>query len=394
MGLLSWQQIARYRANRAWAAAIEAKAQCDVDGAQQHFDQAVRLDAIYRSERDDEVRKMVTDCAAQWVQSGESILRAAQKTGNATIQQTAYLSATTLFAAAAALNPPPDVRIYIKIPAGEFIRGSTGADGLVAANDEMPQRTIFLDEFWIQRTEVTNAQYSQFLTETCQKEATAEACENAPTNSNYDKPAWSKRPVTDVNWGQADAYARWVGGRLPTEAEWEKACRGGVEIPMNSLDGQGNSQATTSSPLPSLPPLTVRSEDFTAPSDLVKNPLPNRRYPWGNEPPAYERLNYNYDLGTVTDVGSYPTGISPYGLYDMAGNVWEWTADWYNENYYTDSPDHNPSGPEGSAYRTLRGGSWNHNEYLVRCAVRSRDAPVRDVDYDFGFRVVVSSPDF
>ena len=137
-------------------------------------------------------------------------------------------------------------------------------------------------------------------------------------------------PVTYVDWDQADAYAAWVGGRLPTEAEWENACR--------SADG--------------------------------------RIYPWGDEPPATERLNYNYEVGGTTEVGTYPPGAN--GLYDMAGNVWEWTADWYSEDYYKSSPERNPSGPcARRRYRTLRGGSWATAKHAVRCAYRFQQRSCR-----------------
>ena len=116
--------------------------------------------------------------------------------------------------------------------------------------------------------------------------------------------------MTYVDWNHASAYAAWVGGRLPTEAEWEYACRGG--------DG--------------------------------------RIYPWGDEPPATERLNYNGEIGGTTEVGTYPPGAND--LYDMAGNVYEWTADWYSEDYYKNSTERNPVGPDEGGTRSLRGRSW------------------------------------
>ncbi|MEZ4621778.1 MAG: SUMF1/EgtB/PvdO family nonheme iron enzyme [Caldilineaceae bacterium] len=368
MAVLSWQQLDQRRAKRAWDAAIAAKAQCDVDVARQSFDTAVRQNAEYSQLRDDEVPNMIIDCATRWVQTGERTLREAQQSGDKAIQQTAYLSATTLFADAAALNPPPDIPIYVKIPAGEFIMGAGEGDNQIATEfrwdnrNEQPTHTVYLDEFWIQRTEVTNEQYLRYVDENCGQGADDKECPAAPSNTYYNKPAWSKRPVTDVDWFQATDYAAWVGGRLPTEAEWEKACRGGLEIPVDLLDVQ---------------------------SAVTENPLPNRLYPWGNEAPTDERLNYNYAIGTVIEVGSYPDGTGPYGLYDMAGNVWEWTADWYNETYYTDSPDRNPTGPEDDGTtRTLRGGSWSNVEFDVRCAVR-HDLFVPDLDYvNVGFRVV------
>ena len=164
------------------------------------------------------------------------------------------------------------------------------------------------------RTEVTNEQYKRCVD--------AGKCD-APSGPGWDKPQNAKKPVTYVDWTQAGKYAAWVGGRLPTEAEWEYACRGS--------DG--------------------------------------RIYPWGNEPPAPERLNY-YDSGysAAIDVGGYASGAN--GLYDMAGNVWEWTADWYGETYYKDSLTRNPTGPTGGDYCTFRGGvvATSVGDAVVRCA--------------------------
>jgi formylglycine-generating enzyme required for sulfatase activity len=252
-----------------------------------------------------------------------------------TVQQHAVISATALFSQALTLNPPSDTPVYIWIAPGAFAIGSTAEQCEKAGvgecpSDEQPSHTVELDGYWIQRTEVTNEQYTRCVE--------AGVCE-PPANAYWDKPSSARLPVTDLDWNEASAFAAWVGGRLPTEAEWEKGCRGANE----------------------------------------------RVYPWDNALPSSERLNYNYEFGSATEVGGFPAGAN--GLYDMAGNVWEWTADWYNEEYYSSSAARNPVGPEEGEYRTLRGGTWTSNGNEVRCAHRiPGDSNLRL--YDGGFRVV------
>jgi len=266
----------------------------------------------------DEVRRYV---ATIWTQEGEQLAR----TG-------VYDGAGAKFAEALELDPPPDTPVYVWIKPGEFIMGSNEEDNL-ADPDEMPQHIVYLDGFWIRRTEVTNAQYSLCVN--------AGICE-PPNNGRYENPDLANHPVTNMGWVDAQTYTEWVGGRLPTEAEWEKACRGtGGQI-----------------------------------------------YPLGNNLPNHELLNFDYNVAKTTAVGSYPPGN--YGLYDMAGNVWEWTANWYSESYYKNSPKHNPIGPEDGNRRTLRGGSWQLSDTNMRCANRCRggcDGYGTSVNY--GIRVVI-----
>ena len=179
-------------------------------------------------------------------------------------RQQAIISATALFSQALALNPPSDTPVYVWIEPGEFLMGSTtsrcqavelcaGRCDASTFADEQPTHTVQLDGYWMQRTEVTNEQYKRCVD--------AGACE-PPDSLFWDKPRSAKLPVAYVDWNQARTYAEWVGGRLPTEAEWEKACR--------DTDG--------------------------------------RIFPWGDGPPSPERLNYDYNVGGTTDVGAYPSG--------------------------------------------------------------------------------------
>jgi formylglycine-generating enzyme required for sulfatase activity/predicted Ser/Thr protein kinase len=216
----------------------------------------------------------------------------------------------------------------VYVPAGEFIMGSD-----VGGEDEKPVHTVYLDAFCIDKTEVTNAQYRK-----CVKSGVC----NAPSNIIYDYADYAQHPVVDVGWNDADAYCRWAGKRLPTEAEWEKAARG--------------------------------------PDGLV--------YPWGNKfngtklnfadkNTSFDWSDLNWDDGYAgtAPVGSYPDGASPYGALDMAGNVWEWVADWYDSGYYAISPENNPKGPASGDTRVYRGGSWRAEKPLVRAAERERNPP-------------------
>ncbi len=231
---------------------------------------------------------------------------------------------------------PADGMVLDYVPEGNFSMGSADSDGM-AYPDEKPQHTVFLDAFWIDQTEVTNAEYAA-----CVK---AKACKQPRRVSSnvhdlyYGNATFADYPVIDVTWNDAVAYCQWAGRRLPTEAEWEKAARG--------TDG--------------------------------------RIYPWGNNPPDGNLLNFNNLIHDVTKTGSYPSGASPYGALDMAGNVWEWVADWYGIDYYAHSPERNPAGPADGTLRVLRGGSWTYDPAGVRAAYRFQKDPTF-FSYEIGFR--------
>lgn len=235
-------------------------------------------------------------------------------------------------------NPAPgatrlragDEMRMVGVPAGDFEMGSE-----VEGNYEKPVHTVYLDGYWIDQTEVTNAQYARCVQ--------AGACSAPASNSSrrvdgyFDDPAYADYPVIWVSWEQAQEYCNWAGARLPTEAEWEKAARG--------TDG--------------------------------------RSYPWG-EGIDCERANYGFCVGDTVSVGSYPKGASPYGALDMAGNVWEWVADWFTDGY-PQSPRENPSGPASGNYRVLRGGSWFDDGFVVRSSYRLSEAPLEAYN-NLGFR--------
>ena len=221
----------------------------------------------------------------------------------------------------------------VLVPAGEFTMGNPTGD-----TDEQPAHQVYLDAFSIDRYEVSVGQYAAFL------QATGV---NSPSDwKTMNQPSNQKRPVANIDWADAVAYCKWVGKRLPTEAEWEKAARG--------TDG--------------------------------------RLYPWGNEAPTPLHANYGEtglnNHGESVPVGTLEEGKSPYGTYDMAGNVWEWVSDWYDHDYYKNSPSQNPTGPPMGGYKVIRGGSWNSNPRALRSADRYWDPPSFRSLYFPGFRCV------
>jgi len=231
------------------------------------------------------------------------------------------------------------------VPAGEFTMGA-GEDDKFAVHRERPSHSVYLDAFSIDQYEVTTTRYAMFLHET-KRHPPKYWSEQVPK-------AQGIKPVIGVDWNDAQAYCEWTGKRLPTEAEWEKAARG--------TDG--------------------------------------RKFPWGNDEPSQAFVNINgscepgdnsYSYGKLTDVGLFERGKSPYGVYDMAGNVWEWVADWYGEYYYQNSPQSNPKGPPNGKYRVIRGGSCYRMPDNVRSANRYRLAP-SDRSDDIGFRCAQDIP--
>ncbi len=227
-----------------------------------------------------------------------------------------------------------DGSIMVLIPKGEFLMGSDDSD-----YDEKPAHKVFIDDFYIDIYEVTNAQYKKFMDETGHESP------GFWNNSSFNAP---NQPVVGVSWNDAVEYCKWIGKRLPTEAEWEKAAKGG---------------------------------------------LVDKKYPWGNNI-TYDDANFfgtgGKDIWNQTaPVGSFaPNG---YGLYDVIGNVWEWCSDWYSESYYSESSSQNPKGPNNGYYRVLRGGAWNLGlEYLYTTKRYSRDPNSRFYN-DQGFRCVMDA---
>ncbi|MBW2525067.1 MAG: SUMF1/EgtB/PvdO family nonheme iron enzyme, partial [Deltaproteobacteria bacterium] len=225
----------------------------------------------------------------------------------------------------------------VDVPAGAFWMGSDGG-----AADERPAHSVELGAYSIDRHEVTNERYRDCVA--------AGACTEPKRPGShlrkhyYEDPAFADYPVIFVSWAQADAFCRRAGGRLPTEAEWEKAARG------------------------------------RAPSQIT--------YPWGDEAPDCSRANLGGEgscIGDTDRIGRRVAGASPYGALDMAGNVWEWVADWYSPDFYRASPPRDPRGPEQGKLRVMRGGCWLSGTDSLRVSCRKAELP-DSWAYNVGFR--------
>jgi formylglycine-generating enzyme required for sulfatase activity len=187
---------------------------------------------------------------------------------------------------------PSDGALLVRVPAGDFVMGLPD-DDLLAEEHEKPQRRVWLGAFWIDVYPVSNARFARFLQAGGYDEPrwwspqgwAWQQRAGVSRPGQWGLPGWDapEQPAAGVSWYEADAYARWAGRRLPSDAEWEKAARG--------TDG--------------------------------------RRYPWGDDWPSPSHANFNHYVGRTSPVGLYPAGVSPFGLHDMAGNVNNWTADWY-----------------------------------------------------------------
>ena len=249
------------------------------------------------------------------------------------------------------LTTPKDQAVMVYVPEGAFLMGTSDADmefygeffplrSPSRYDNERPQREVFLDAFYIDQLEVTNSQYKKFLSET-----------GYVPKRYLDRPPFNvpDLPAIVLEWEDAVTYAEWVGKRLPTEAEWEKAARG--------TDG--------------------------------------RIWPWGSEWDG-SKLSGNDGTGLedgykeTAPVGQFPQGASPFGALDMAGNIWEWVADWYEPDYYTHAPNRNPKGPETGDGHVLKGGGWAENLDFTRCANRLGGNPGSLLR---GFRCAMDPPE-
>ncbi len=253
----------------------------------------------------------------------------------------------------------PDNMVFVK--GGTYTMGCTSEQGDDCSSDEKPTHQINLSDFYISKYEVTNAEYTEFLNAKGNQEEggvtwldlESSWCKIEKQGSYYvSKNGFENHPVMEVTWYGATAYAKWKGMRLPTEAEWEYAARGGQEM---------------------------RSTKYAGSNDLDK-------VAWHDEN-SYDKGKDHPDYGTH-EVGTKVA--NELGLYDVSGNVYEWCSDWYSSDYYNSSPSRNPRGPSSGSFRVIRGGSWYR--YPTHCRVANRNSyyPANSSNY-VGFRLASSS---
>ncbi len=230
--------------------------------------------------------------------------------------------------------PGANKRLMVHVSSGPFTMGGRDED---SPRSERPAHTVFLSDYYISRYPITNQEYREFV-----------QCTGHRIPIHWQRgtfPAGTgKHPISNVSWQDADAFARWRGARLPTEAEWEKAARGTDERP----------------------------------------------YPWGTRFTEGERCNANNQVGTTTPVDEFPDGRSFYELWDMAGNVYEWCRDHFDEEYYKSSPATNPKGPDGGQERVVRGGCYIESRAALRTTHREGVSEVTTRD-TIGFRIAMDA---